>query len=259
MTPDLWKMGAAAAMTGHKFLPYIADTAFEPGKFQKEEWYSKASQLQGLARQLGEQIGTFKSGNASAADLSNLYGQQAENLIGTIADVDARNVRGVNAFNQAEQERKDKFALLRSANATERARGNAIANQAWDNFVNKKMSNLTDTAANAWENRMKLGLVNQTNKYYYTDPVTGRTVFKGGYGPDNIGEKQGNNWAAIGKDYQTAQSALPGLTTSDYLKQIGKGSSESDKSKYGGSIKKNKRSSISELAQMISRGYGLPF
>lgn len=257
MTPDLWKMGAAAAMKGRKFLPYIADTAFEPGKFQKEDWYSKASQLQSLGRQAGEQIGAFKSGQASAADISNLAANQAENLIGAIADVDARNVRGVNAFNQAEQDRKDKFNLLRSANATERSRGNAIANQAWDNFINKKMSNVVDTASNAWENRMKLGLVNATNKFYYTDPRTGRTVFKGGYGPDSIGQKSGNGWAGVSSDFASAQQAIPGLTVDQYIKMLGKDKTES--SKFGGSISKKKKSSLTDLANMMSNGYSFPF
>jgi hypothetical protein len=257
MTPDLWKMGAAAAMKGRKFLPYIADTAFEPNKFQKEDWYSKASQLESLNRQAGEQIGAFKSGQASAADISNLAANQAENLIGVISDVDARNVRGVNAFNQAEQDRKDKFNLLRSANATERARGNAIANQAWDNFTNKKMSNIVDTASNAWENRMKLGLVNATNKFYYTDPRTGRTVFKGGYGPDSIGQKSGNGWSGVSSDFASAQQAIPGLTVDQYIKMLGKDKSES--SKFGGSIRSKKKTTLTDIADMLSNGYGFPF
>jgi hypothetical protein len=257
LTPDRWKMAAAAGMIGNKYLPYLADVNYDPGNFIPEEWRAKASQLQALARQSGEQMGAFLPGQSMAANESNIYGQAADKLIGAVADVDTRNVAGANAFNQAEQGRKDKFDFLRAANASERWKGNVIANQQWDNFLNKKMVNTTDTAANAWLNRMYLGQVNATNKTHYTDPITGQTIFKGGYGPENLGGKGTN------ESWEDFQQRFPGqaVTPQDYINwmKLQKGQTNDDIAAYGGTIKRKKSSGSSDLAEMLSRGYSHPF
>ena len=258
LTPDRWKMAAAAGMIGNKYLPYLADVNYDPGNFIPEEWRAKASQLQALARQSGEQMGAFLPGQSMAANESNIYGQAADKLIGAVADVDTRNVAGANAFNQAEQGRKDKFDFLRAANASERWKGNVIANQQWDNFLNKKMVNTTDTAANAWLNRMYLGQVNATKKTHYTDPITGQTIFKGGYGPENLGGKGTN------ESWEDFQQRFPGqaVTPQDYINwmKLQKGKTDTDDiAAYGGTIKRKKSSGSSDLAEMLSRGYSHPF
>jgi hypothetical protein len=258
MTPDLWKAAGIAGTRINKYLPFIPDTPFESNQFIPEDWRGKASQLQSLARQTGDQIGTYKGGPQSAADLSNIYAQQANALTGVISDVDARNIAGVNAFNTTEQGRRDNASLLRSANQVERWKGNVVANQNYDNAFNLRNAALTDQMANAWNNRMQLGLTNATNKFYYTDPRSGKTIFKGGYSAEDInGTTASNDWDAVGADYQRAQKAVPGMTIDQY-NTMRKNQAAQQTSKYGGATKK-KQSNLSDIARMLEGGYGFPF
>ena len=257
MTPDMWKAAGIAGMRINKYLPFIPDTPFESGQFIPEDWRGKASQLQSLARQTGEQIGTYSGGPQSAANISNVFAQQAPNLINAISDVDARNIAGVNQFNNIEQQRRDKASLLRSANQAERWKGNVVANQNYDNSINTRNMALTEQMANAWNNRMNLGLTNATNKFYYTDPVTGRTRFKGGYGPEDLdGSGKSSDWDSLGSDYQKAQQAIPGLTREEWIRmRTGKTASV----KYGGGIGRKNITPLSAVGKMLGNGYGFPF
>lgn len=262
MTPDKWKMAGAMGAIGNAYYPYIADTQYEAGQFQPEEWRAKASQLESLTKQTGEQMGTYLPGNQSAANLTNMLGQQAGNLIGAIADVDARNIQGWNAFSARELARRDAYRQQRAANATGRATGTAITRQAVDNFLNQKMNNVLNAAANAWDNRMKLGKINETNRYYYTDPISGRTVWKGGYGVEDLGRSSSSGIVT----WEQYQKMFPGQTVTpkdynDYLKATGaKASSSSDDVKYGGSTnRKFNNFGKSSLSQMLENGYGFPY
>jgi hypothetical protein len=260
MTPDKWKMATAMGAIGNVSYPYIADTNYERGKFQPEEWRAKASQLESLAKQTSEQMGTYLPGNQSAANVTNMFGQQAGNLIGAIADVDARNIQGYNAYNAREMARKDAYKQQRAANATGRATGTAIARQASDNFLNAKMNNVTNAAANAWNNRMQLAKINETNRYYYTDPTSGQTIWKGGYGPEDLGQAKGSNMPT----WKQYQDMFPGqaVTPKDYNDYIKAVYSKQDAtpSKYGGpaNIKFN-NFGMGGVAQMLENGYGFPY
>jgi hypothetical protein len=259
MTPDMWKAAGIAGTRINKYLPFIPDTPFESGQFIPEDWRGKASQLQSLARQTGEQIGTFTGGPQSVANLTNVFAQQAPNLIGAISDVDARNIAGVNQFNNIEQQRRDKAALLRSANQVERYKGNVVANQQYDNSLNTRNMALADMMANAWNNRMNLGLTNATNKFYYTDPRSGRTIFKGGYGPEDInGNTASSSWDDLQKDRQRAMDA--GFTADEWMDMRGRTKKASTTtSKYGGGIGRKKITPLSAVGKMLGNGYGFPF
>lgn len=264
MTPDKWKMATAMGAIGNVSYPYIADTNYERGNFQPEEWRAKASQLESLAKQTGEQMGTYMAGNQSAANLTNMFGQQAGNLIGAIADVDARNIQGYNAYNAREMARKDAYKQQRAANATGRATGTAIARQASDNFLNAKMNNVTNAAANAWNNRMQLAKINETNRYYYTDPTTGRTIWKGGYGPEDLGRASASSSAISPADFNNFKSQYGSdKTWDDYIKMKKYQNNIPDQtvpSKYGGpaNIKFN-NFGMGGVAQMLENGYGFPY
>jgi hypothetical protein len=186
-----------------------------------------------------------------AANLSAIQGKQARNLVGAIADVDARNVQGYNAFNQREIARKDQFNALRAANQNERYKGNVIANQNYDNAMNKQMMDIADVDSNAWLNRMQLDMENQTNKNYFTDPWQGRLHFRKGKSVDDLGKTSSDD----GEDFRTWQTKNRGAdgtypTYADYMKAKGK--------KYGGAIDK-KQNNSGTLGEMLSRGYSFPF
>jgi len=246
MTPDIWKMSQVRGRRINKYLPFIADVPYEPNQFTPEEWRAKAAELQSQTGDMARTLGAYGSTSALGAGLSALAGAQGRNLVSAIADTDARNVAGWNAFTGREQARKDQFNALRAANQTERWKGNVIANQQYDNALNRQAEDIVNADTNAWTNRMELGMMNETNKFYYVDPRTGRMVWKGGYGPQDLGQSTASvNYDNMAQDWQKAQTALPGITYDQWLKMRG--------AKYGGST--NKRT----LGEMLFHGYGFPF
>jgi hypothetical protein len=251
MTPDKWKMNAVRNRRINKYLPFVADVPYEAANYLPEEWRAKAAELQSQTNDAARAMGAMGPAQGFAANLSAIQGKQARNLVGAIADVDARNVQGYNAFNQREIARKDQFNALRAANQNERYKGNVIANQNYDNAMNKQMMDIADTDSNAWLNRMQLDMENQTNKNYFTDPWQGRLHFRKGKSVNDLGTTTDSDPDAFRK-WQEKNKGVDGTypTYSDYIKAQGK--------KYGGPINK-KQNNSGTLGEMLSRGYSFPF
>ena len=251
MTPDKWKMNAVRSRRLNKYLPFVADVPYEASNYLPEEWRAKAAELQSQTNDAARAMGAMGPAQGFAANLSAIQGKQARNLVGAIADVDARNVQGYNAFNKGEMARKDQFRALRAANQNERYKGNVIANQAYDNAYNKQLMDIADTDSNAWLNRMQLDMENQTNRNYYTDPWQGRLHFRRGKSVDDLGKTSSDDGENF-RDWQIKNRGADGTypTYSDYQKAKGK--------KYGGGIDK-KQNNSGNLGDMLSRGYSFPF
>ena len=251
MTPDKWKMNAVRSRRLNKYLPFVADVPYEAANYLPEEWRAKAAELQSQTNDAARAMGAMGPAQGFAANLSAIQGKQARNLVGAIADVDARNVQGYNAFNRGEMARKDQFRALRAANQNERYKGNVIANQAYDNAYNKQLMDIADTDSNAWLNRMQLDMENQTNRNYYTDPWQGRLHFRRGKSVDDLGKTSSDDGENF-RDWQIKNRGADGTypTYSDYQKAKSK--------KYGGGIDK-KQNNSGNLGDMLSRGYSFPF
>jgi hypothetical protein len=251
MTPDKWKMNAVRSRRMNKYLPFVADVPYEAANYLPEEWRAKAAELQSQTNDAARAMGAMGPAQGFAANLSAIQGKQARNLVGAIADVDARNVQGYNAFNKGEMARKDQFRALRAANQNERYKGNVIANQAYDNAYNKQLMDIADTDSNAWLNRMQLDMENQTNKNYYTDPWQGRLHYRRGKGVDDLSRTSSDDGENF-RDWQIKNRGVDGTYPGypEYQKAKGK--------KYGGPTSKNQNNS-GNLGDMLSRGYSFPF
>jgi hypothetical protein len=222
MTPDVVNMAAAALNTPKKYLPYMAQynaTLPEPTfKDPNRELAANAEQMnimtQGLANFAGPQ--------GFMANASAVQGKAAENAANILGRYQNDNVGIANYFAPLRSDIMNKQKLYNAERVNELWKGNAIANQQYDNSKNAYRNNLARTFGQAWNNRMNLGLTNAVNPMYNIDPLSGRSFFINGYGPDKLGA-YGNarnsgipDWASVGQNYAEAQKFLPGLTVSQF-------------------------------------------
>jgi len=191
MQPDVFNMAATAAVAPKKFLPYIPDPAYTPGNVVFEDWRGKAAARQSQYNTSANTLGTYQPSTGLASNLAFLAGQNAEGLGQDIANVDARNVQTANVFSGQEQQRADQYNLLRANNAVDRWKGNVIANQQYDNALRKYIGDNSKSYANAWNNRMKLAMLNADNPLYNVSPRTGRVDFMPGVSRESV--VYGNN------------------------------------------------------------------
>ena len=221
MTPDKVNFAAAVAGRPNKYLPWASRIPFEGNGVAFEDWRAKAAERQGMMNRTASQLNTYSPGSATAANLSFLNAQSGEGLIGDIAATDARNVGIANQHMAQEGQRKDQNTFLNWQQQQELYKGNAIANQQYDNASNIYNNNLAKTFGNAWNNRMKLGMLNDVNPVFKVDPTTGRSNFTSGYGQERLGSPNPTggsaDWAATAKDFNMAKTHVPGLTFDQYL------------------------------------------
>jgi len=232
MTPDVVNMGVAALNSPKKYLPYMAQynaTLPEPTfKDPNRELAANAEQMnimtQGLANFAGPQ--------GFMANASAVQGKAAENAANILGRYQNDNVGIANYFAPLRSDIMNKQKLYNAERVNELWKGNAIANQQYDNSKNAYRNNLARTFGQAWNNRMNLGMINAVNPMYNIDPLSGRSFFINGYGPDRLGAYANSrnsgipDWASIGQNYAEAQKFLPGLTVSDFLRnQSGRTSS----------------------------------
>ena len=232
MTPDVVNMGVAALNSPKKYLPYMAQynaTLPEPTfKDPNRELAANAEQMnimtQGLANFAGPQ--------GFMANASAVQGRAAENAANILGRYQNDNVGIANYFAPLRSDIMNKQKLYNAERVNELWKGNAIANQQYDNSKNAYRNNLARTFGQAWNNRMNLGMINAVNPMYNIDPLSGRSFFINGYGPDRLGAYANArnsgipDWASVGQNYAEAQKFLPGLTVSDFLRnQSGRTSS----------------------------------
>jgi hypothetical protein len=196
LQPDVFNMAATAAVAPRKFLPYIPNPTYTPGNVVFEDWRGKAAARQSQYNTSANTLGTYQPSTGLASNLAFLAGQNAEGLGQDIANVDARNVATANTFGAQEQQRADQYNLINTNNAIERWKGNVIANQQYDNSMRKYIADNSKSFANAWNNRMKLAMMNATNPLYNVMPSTGNVKFMPGVSRESIVNK--NNYGTNG-------------------------------------------------------------
>jgi hypothetical protein len=215
-------MAAAALNTPKKYLPYMAQynaTLPEPTfKDPNRELAANAEQMnimtQGLANFAGPQ--------GFMANASAVQGKAAENAANILGRYQNDNVGIANYFAPLRSDIMNKQKLYNAERVNELWKGNAIANQQYDNSKNAYRNNLARTFGQAWNNRMNLGMINAVNPMYNIDPLSGRSFFINGYGPDRLGAYANSrnsgipDWASVGQNYAEAQKFLPGLTVSQF-------------------------------------------
>jgi hypothetical protein len=233
MTPDVVNMAAAALNTPNKYLPYMAPyTATLPEPTFKDPNRELAANAE-QANIMTQGLANFAGPQAFMANSSAVQGKALANAADIMGRYQNDNVGIANYFAPLRSDIMNKQKLYNAERVNELWKANAIANQQYDNSKNAYRNNLARTFGQAWNNRMNLGLTNAVNPMYNIDPLSGRSFFINGYGPDklaayasarNVGAIP--DWASVGQNYTEAQKYLPGLTVSDFLRhQSGRTSS----------------------------------
>jgi hypothetical protein len=203
-------------------------------------------------------VGAYAPSQSVASALSLAQGQQAERAAQILAQNQAANVATANQFDQLERQRQDQNNVFNLAQKQQNWRDYATAKQNYrQEQVDYAKAN-AEAFGKAWDNRMKMGLMNETNKIYNIDPRTGEMYFKEGYGPESIGKEGVGMEEKIVQGYLNLKKNFPELTESQYIKLLSGG--KDDKSKYGGSIKKKKKGGqVNPIFDMLSQGHQFPF
>ena len=147
---------------------------------------------------------------------SAIQGQAAENagnIIGKYADM---NVGLANQFAGIEADITNNTLAQQRQRANSLFDKNTIANQQYDNARRQAIGDLTQTYATAWRNRQSNNAVNQTSQYYYSDPNTGKIVFKSDAAKsaflDNL---RSGDQTQLGQLFQQYKKATEGMTPED--------------------------------------------
>lgn len=205
MTPDVVNAMATAAIPPKIYMPFSPDLAFEKGQYALPDWLSQAQQLQQAYNTAAQTQATYGPASALASNLSFLAGKTGDAVTQAIANNAQQSVGFFNEFSAKEQERKDKTRLYNTMNAKDRYDNAVRARQNYDNARREYLAKNAESFANAWNNRMNLGLVNVTNPLYNINPTSGRSYFVEGYGPERFG--------AVGSSGGVSPDALKKFTT----------------------------------------------
>ena len=224
MTPDVVNMGVAALNSPKKYLPYMAQyNATLPEATFKDpnrELAANAEQAYIMSQGLSNVAGG--PGNYMT-NISAIQGRAAENAANILGRYQNDNVGIANYFAPLRSDIMNKQKLYNAERVNELWKGNAIANQQYDNSKNAYRNNLARTFGQAWNNRMNLGMINAVNPMYNIDPLSGRSFFINGYGPDRLGAYANSrtagipDWAAMGSSFAEAQKSMPGLTLNNFF------------------------------------------
>ena len=183
LAPDKMSMVAAGMNPPKKYLPYFANYA---ANIPTPTFYSPERELAANA----EQANIMSQGLSNVAgspgnymtNISAIQGKAAEQATNTLGRYNNLNVGVANQFSPMVAEAMNKQAMYAAERTNELFKGNVIANQQYDNSKRAYFTNLTKSYANAWNNRMNFGDMNDNMAYMYKDPRSGRNVFKGPIG-----------------------------------------------------------------------------
>ena len=224
MTPDVVNMAVAALNTPKKYLPYMAPyTATLPEPTFKDPNRELAANAE-QANIMTQGLANFADPQAFMANASGVQGKALANAADIMGRYQNDNVGIANYFAPLRSDIMNKQKLYNAERVNELWKANAIANQQYDNSKNAYRNNLARTFGQAWNNRMNLGLTNAVNPMYNIDPLSGRSFFINGYGPDKLASYNAArgvgsaDWASVGQNFAEAQRYLPGLTVSDFLR-----------------------------------------
>lgn len=186
LLPDKVNMLAKAAIFPEVIFPMIPQIGGTPTGLNLGDWRAPAATAFSVQYAApAEQLAQYTSPQGLTANLSALAGQAAQNITGQIMPrVTSENIDRANAYQQAEAARQDeinRFNLLQRQKGYE---GWATARQQYRNALRGYLKENSDAFTRAWNNRMELGLINDSNTQFYLDPFSGRQNF---YNPNMRG------------------------------------------------------------------------
>ena len=206
MTPDLVNMAATAIGRPKKYLPYrspinlprVSPTFYDPNR-------EIAAQNE-TANIMAQNAATFANPQAYMANAARLQGSLAEGVANTMGRTQNQNVQVANQFAGINADIIGKENMLAAQRANDLYDAGVIANQQYDNARRVYNRNLAASYAQAFDNRMKLGMLNAVNPMYRVDPRTGRSYYVRGYDPYNLGSNSGGAGAVSGTNFLTLKN-----------------------------------------------------
>jgi hypothetical protein len=221
--PDKLSMITSASFVPKAYFPWSPNLSFRPNRLALQDWQSQAQNLQQSARAAQETLGTYQPGQALASNFSYLQGQTANNIAETIARTDAGNVDRFNNFELREGARKDLVNQFNQKNMADLYDKGVATKEAFREESINAADRFTKSYANAWNNRMNLGLLNKTNPIYNIDPRSGNSFFMNGYSPEyfsSVTNPSGGgalNWKDSYQRFLAAKKDNPELTYAMFL------------------------------------------
>lgn len=195
MYPDLRRMRTARMFAPEMILPYYADIQSTIPQPAFEDWRAKAAARQAMYNTAARTMAQSGPTQGLAANLSFMAGQQGDPLIQDIAQTEARNIGIANPFAMAQAEVLNKENQYNTMNKDRRYAGWATARQQYKNAMRNYVRDIDTADIAGWKNRSQLHMVNMTNPYFFMNPYTGGTQFRGGMGIDKLA----NNWMSGGE------------------------------------------------------------
>jgi hypothetical protein len=221
-SPDKLAMFTASINGPKANFPVSANLSFRPNRLALQDWQAQAQNLQQSARAAQETLGTYQPAQGIASNYSFLQGETARNIADTIARTDAANVDRFNNFEQREGARKDFVNQFNRQNMADLYDKGVATKEAFRQESINAADRFAKSYANAWNNRMNLGLLNKTNPIYNIDPRSGNSFFMNGYGPDYFSgvanRSTGFDWKDARARFLEAQQQFPNLKEDTFFR-----------------------------------------
>jgi hypothetical protein len=220
LTPDKWAFAKALMdKAGQPYVtPYLSPLELQTADPNFLDWRGEVAANQGVLNQAMQ--ANYLAGDPTKARLLNseLYGKAAPVMAQIIGNTNNANAQIANAFAQANAEvaNKNRMYNAQRMDKLNELFGN-VKQSKWEEDMALN-NNLLKAASKMWYDRSYMNQMNENNPYYYTDPKTGKIMWKG-QGKDI---KQGASTA--NPDYASLKA--------EYEKMYGPISSEDDKKNF---------------------------
>ena len=193
MTPDLVNMAAAAMVPPKKYMPYrapvslpkVSPTFYDPNR-------AIAAQNE-AANMLAQNAALFANPQSYMANAARIKGILAEGVADIMADTQNKNVGVANQFAGINADIIGKENMLSAQRINDLYDASILAQQNLDNSRRLYNRNLAASYAQAWNNRMNLGMLNAVNPIYRVNPRIGLSYFVRGYDPYMLGRNAGSS------------------------------------------------------------------
>lgn len=178
LTPDKYKFLAALSFPPKKYFPYeppIDLPMAQPVFRDPNRQIAANAELANIATQNY----AFANPQAYAANFAGIQGNLAGNVANTIADTQNYNVGIANQFEMANTETEAKENILNAQRATSLWDKNVRTNHNFDQGMRASAMQAADAYAPMWYNRGETYDRNRRSKYFYRDPRSWKTIYKG--------------------------------------------------------------------------------
>jgi hypothetical protein len=204
--PDAYNMMASGIVPPRIIFPFVPTPELEVPPLALEDWRARtANRFATMYAAPAQTLASYTGPQGLAANLSKLSGEAAQaQAAQDMAPVIGSNINRANQWFGQKAGIKNQQRMLEAQAQEKRYTGMATALQQYDNALRGYLKDFGKAFDRGWNNRQKLGDINDTNVHFYKNPWTGRQVFKGntaGFAGLGAGYSTGANSASLGAAY----------------------------------------------------------